>query len=141
MSPTRVAKLQKKVQYCHTRCSNLRGDCTGADLVGQRRLGQRLTKWSGGDRCHSGGFLLRIMPPSWQPVPACTRNGHSAGGPFINAATNAAGGPFFPAKTIKQQRAVLLCDKENWNRTRHRCGNACAGGLFYLPERWHCSDS
>ena len=41
-----------------------------------------LTKWSGGDRCHSGGFLLRIMPPSWQPVPACTRNGHSAGGTF-----------------------------------------------------------
>ena len=26
---------------------------------------------SGGDRCHSGGFLLRIMPPSWRPVPAC----------------------------------------------------------------------
>ena len=22
-------------------------------------------------RCHSGGFLLRIMPPSWHPVPAC----------------------------------------------------------------------
>ena len=21
---------------------------------------------------HSGGFLLRIMPPSWHPVPACT---------------------------------------------------------------------
>ena len=26
----------------------------------------------GGDRRHSGGFLLRIMPPSWHPVPACT---------------------------------------------------------------------
>ena len=26
----------------------------------------------GRDRCHSGGFLLRIMPPSWHPVPACT---------------------------------------------------------------------
>ena len=25
----------------------------------------------GGDRRHSGGFLLRIMPPSWHPVPAC----------------------------------------------------------------------
>ena len=118
------------------------------------------------------------MPPSWQPVPACTRNGHSAGGQFINAATTAAGGLFFPAKTIKQQRAVLpcdhgkaasgqfyfaekknrigrgivaattaaggtaiLCDEENWNRTQHRCDNDCAGGLFYLPERWHCSDS
>ena len=26
----------------------------------------------GRDRRHSGGFLLRIMPPSWHPVPACT---------------------------------------------------------------------
>ena len=26
----------------------------------------------GRDRCHSGGFLLRNMPPSWHPVPACT---------------------------------------------------------------------
>ena len=25
----------------------------------------------GRERCHSGGFLLRIMPPSWHPVPAC----------------------------------------------------------------------
>ena len=25
----------------------------------------------GRDRRHSGGFLLRIMPPSWHPVPAC----------------------------------------------------------------------
>ena len=41
----------------------------------------------GGAGCHSGGFLLRIMPPSWQPVPACTRNGHSAGGPFNTATT------------------------------------------------------
>ena len=24
------------------------------------------------DRCHTGGFLLRIMPSSWHPVPACT---------------------------------------------------------------------
>ena len=25
----------------------------------------------GSGRCHSGGFLLRIMPPSWHPVSAC----------------------------------------------------------------------
>ena len=36
MSPTRVAKLQKKAQYCHTCCSNLQGDCTGADQVERR---------------------------------------------------------------------------------------------------------
>ena len=122
-------------------------------LEGGAGLGRRLTKWSSGDRCHSGGFLLRIMPPSWQPVPACTRNGHSAGGPFINAATNAAGGPFNTATTGFSRRAILLaattaaggtailCNEENWNRTRHRCDNDCAGELFYLPERWHCSDS
>ena len=51
-------------------------------LEGGAGLGRRLTKWSGGDRCYSGGFLLRIMPPSWQPVPACASNGHSAGEPL-----------------------------------------------------------
>ena len=129
-------------------------------------MGRRLTKWSGGDRCHSGGFLLRIMPPSWQPVPACTRNGHSAGGQFFLAATiklqaghspcdhnKATGGQFyFAAKKNRIGRGIvaattaaggtaILCDKENWNRTRHRCDNDCAGELFYLTERWHCSDS
>ena len=69
-----------------------------------REIAPGLTKWSGGDRCHSGGFLLRIMPPSWQPVPACTRNSHSAGGQFINAATNAAGGPFNTATRIFRRR-------------------------------------
>ena len=47
----------------------------------------------------------------------------------IVAATTAAGG------------TAILCDEENLNRTRHRCGNACAGELFYLPARWHCIDS
>ena len=60
------------------------------------------------------------MPPSWRPVPACIRNGHSAGGKFINAATTAAGGTilicgddkaaggqFFPATTQNRRRDVL----------------------------------
>ena len=62
---------------------------------------------SGGGSCHSGGFLLRIMPPSWQLSPARSRKDHSlpprrwccrlaflyrhddgaAGGPFQTAAT------------------------------------------------------
>ena len=42
----------------------------------------------GRDRCHSGGFLLRIMPPSWHPVPACARHD-------------------------KPQAAILLCRYEN----------------------------
>ena len=121
-------------------------------------LGRRLTKWSGRDRCHSGGFLLRIMPPSWHPVSACTRNGHSAGGQFINAATTAAGGPFNTATTTKQQAGssslrrrqrsrrnhstlrqrpyvggtAILCDEENWNRTRHRCGKYCCRRAILL---------
>ena len=28
-------------------------------------------RWLRQGRCHSGGFLLRIMPPSWHSVPAC----------------------------------------------------------------------
>ena len=54
----------------------------------------------GGAGCHSGGFLLRIMPPSWQPVPACVRHGHSAGGPFFRAAAMVLQAePFFFATT------------------------------------------
>ena len=41
MSPTRVAKLQKKVQYCHTCCRKLQGDCTGADQVERRGIGAK----------------------------------------------------------------------------------------------------
>ena len=38
----------------------------------QRRIESAADRCCGRDRCHSGGFLLRIMPPSWHPVPACT---------------------------------------------------------------------
>ena len=37
-----------------------------------RRLDSDAERCCGRDRCYSGGFLLRIMPPSWHPVPACT---------------------------------------------------------------------
>ena len=37
-----------------------------------RRIESAADRCCGRDRCHSGGFLLRIMPPSWHPVPACT---------------------------------------------------------------------
>ena len=54
--------------------------------------------WSGRDRCHSGGFLLRIMPPSWHPVPACSpRLCCRLANPIL--ATIAAGGLFFDATT------------------------------------------
>ena len=41
-------------------------------LLQQRKLESEAGRCRGRDRCHSGGFLLRIMPPSWHPVPACT---------------------------------------------------------------------
>ena len=34
---------------------------------------RRPTTRNGGDRRPSGGFLFRIMPPSWHPIPACPR--------------------------------------------------------------------
>ena len=51
-----------------------------------RRFESDAERCCGRDRCHSSGFLLRIMPPSWYPVPACVRHGHSACGPFFCAA-------------------------------------------------------
>ena len=36
-----------------------------------RRLDSDAERCCGRDRCYSGGFLFRIMPPSWHPVPAC----------------------------------------------------------------------
>ena len=40
-----------------------------------RRLESDAERCGGRDRCRSGGFVLRIMPPSWHPVPACVRDG------------------------------------------------------------------
>ena len=37
-----------------------------------RKLESDAERCCGRDRCHSDGFLLRIMPPSWHPVPAGT---------------------------------------------------------------------
>ena len=62
------------------------------------------------------------MPPSWHPVPACTRNGHSAGGPLFPATTTKLqAGRSSPATTTKQQAAVLPCDNDK-----------AAGGTFYF---------
>ena len=38
-----------------------------------RRLESDAERCCGRDRCRSGGFVLRIMPPSWHPVPACSQ--------------------------------------------------------------------
>ena len=110
---------------------------------------------------------------------------------FYFATTKIGIGRVIVAATIFRRRAVLLCDDENWNRTRHRSGNdllqaelfyfaakkirigrsnvaattlrrrncstlrrrklesdatswrqrPSAGGPFYSPARWRCSDS
>ena len=48
-----------------------------------RRIESAADRCCGRDRCHSGGYLLRIMPPSWHPAPACAprlrcRRNHSS---------------------------------------------------------------
>ena len=49
--------------------------------------GTRCRRRYSGGRYHSGGFLLRAMPPSWHPVPACVRYGILQAKPFSLAAT------------------------------------------------------
>ena len=67
---------------------------------GGERWNRRPNDVTAGTGRHSGGFLLRIMPPSWQPVPACVRHGHSEGGPFLYAKTIVLQAePFFFAAT------------------------------------------
>ena len=64
-----------------------------------------------GDRYHSGGFLLRAMPPSWHPVPAHVR--HSAGGPFFFAATKIGIGRGPRCRYGHCRRAILHCSSED----------------------------
>ena len=51
------------------------------------------------------------MPPSWHPVPACVRHGHSAGGAILTCSYDgAAGGPFLAAaaKTLHRFSSLAL---------------------------------
>ena len=90
----------------------------------QRRIESDAGRCCGRDRHHSGGFLLRIMPPSWRPVPACVRYdkpqaGHSSlplrklePDAELVAATDAASGPFLTAATTAIGGTILLCGNE-----------------------------
>ena len=103
----RRAIIRCRYECCRPNCSTLR----------RRKLESDAVRYCGGDRCHSGGFLLRIMPPSWRPVPACA-----------------------PRPCCRW--AVLLCDEENWRRTRRRCDyDCCRRNCSTLPARWRCIDS
>ena len=58
-------RTRRRCDYdcCRRDCSTLR----------RRKLESDAVRYCSRGRCHSGGFLLRIMPPSWHPVPACSR--------------------------------------------------------------------
>ena len=93
--------------------------------------GTRCRRRYSGDRYHSGGFLLRIMPPSWHPVPACVRNGILQAKPFsLAAAKNRIGrGP--RCRYDHCRRAVLLCRNAEKNRTQNLvAATATVGGPF-----------
>ena len=55
---------------------------------------------------------------------------------FYFATTKIGIGRVIVAATIFRRRAVLLCDDENWNRTRHRSGNdLLQAELFYFAAK------
>ena len=66
--------LRQEVFADECRCGriSLRMNVVADECRCGREIALRVTTGCGGDRYHSGGFLLRIMPPSWHPVPACT---------------------------------------------------------------------
>ena len=83
----------------------------------------------GRDRCHSGGFLLRIMPPLWHPVPACA--------PRLRCrrAVLFAGNGLTQAELFYLRQRKLELDAE-------RCcgrGRRHSGGflLRIMPPSWH----
>ena len=69
--PVPVCVPQLRCRRAVLRRSN---DCCRRNyfLLLQRKLESGAGRCRGRDRFHSGGFFLRIMPPSWHPVPACT---------------------------------------------------------------------
>ena len=93
--------------------SHCRIDCCRRNnsSLRQRKFESDAERCCGVVRRHSGGFLLRIMPPSWHPVPACTPRLRCRRAILRCGNDGAAGG------------TTLLCGKENWNRTPHRSGN------------------
>ena len=97
----------------------------GRSTLRRRKLESDAVRYCGRGRCHSGGFLLRIMPPSWRPVPACAHD-FAAGGPFFAAATTAAGG------------TVLLCRHDGAASIldfRPRLANRCSRGAILGRNR------
>ena len=86
------------------------------------------------DRCHSGGFLLRIMPPSWHTVPACTlrlccRRAHSS----LPQWSYAGGLFYFAATTLRRRNCSTLRQRKLESDADRYCDrDRCHSGGFYL---------
>ena len=111
-------------------------------LMRQRRLEPDADRCCGGDMRHSGGFLLRIMPPSWHPVPACVRSGccrrnHSPlpQGKLVLDAENR-------CRYDRSRRNLSSLPLRRLESDAYRCcgRNRCHSGCFLLrimPPSWH----
>ena len=71
----------------------------------QRKLESDADRCCGVARCHSGGFLLRIMPPPWHSVPALRNNDLPQADRSTCRHDSAAGGPFY----LRAQRCRRNC--------------------------------
>ena len=87
----------------------------------QRKLESDAERYCDRDRCHSGGFLLRIMPPSWHPVPACTPRLCCRRAVLLAGTMELQAEPFyFAAKTLRRRNHSTLQQRPY------------AGGPFYF---------
>ena len=75
--------------------------------------GTRCRRRCGGDRRHSGGFLLRAMPHSWHPVPACVSYGILQAKPFSLEATENRIGRGPRCRYGHCRRAILSCSSDD----------------------------
>ena len=67
-----IKKYTQELYLSHVLTSYLHCFPCSDSHVPPRSQGSGADRRCGRDRCHSGGFLLRIRPPSWHPVPACS---------------------------------------------------------------------
>ena len=83
-----IKKYTQQLYLSHVLTSYLHCFPCSDSHVPPRSQGSGADRRCGRDRCHSGGFLLRIMPPSWHPVHACIPHDYAAGGLFFCAGDN-----------------------------------------------------
>ena len=82
-----IKKYTQQFYLSHVLTSYLHCFPCSDSHVPPRSQGSGADRRCGRDRCHSGGFLLRIRPPSWHPVSACIPYDGAAGWPFSTATT------------------------------------------------------